>query len=314
MVIIRGLTNLRAEHHGCVATIGNFDGLHRGHQAILARIVSLAKSLNLPSTLITFEPYPQEYFAANEALPRLTRFREKMDLLAQAGIDRVLCLHFNEQLATMPADAFIQRVLVEGLGVRHLVVGDDFRFGKQRAGDFSLLQAAGESHGFAVENTPTIQHLDRRLSSTWVREALTAGEMDLATQLLGRPYAISGRVAHGDKRGRQIGFPTANIHLRRKTVPVLGVFAVTVDGLASSAIAGVANVGNRPTVDGLRFILEVHLFDFSREIYGQHVTVNFHHRLRPEKKFNGLDELVAQITRDAQQAKNYLNETQNFNL
>lgn len=314
MIIIRGLTNLRAEHHGCVATIGNFDGLHRGHQAILARVRSVAEAQKLPSTLITFEPYPQEFFAADVALPRLTRFREKMDLLARAGIDRVLCLRFNPQLAAMPAADFIQRVLVNGLGVKHLVVGDDFRFGQRRLGDFQMLQQAGGDFGFTVENTPTISHLNRRLSSTWVREALTSGQMDLAAHLLDRPYGISGRVAHGDKRGRQIGFPTANIHLRRKTIPVLGVFAVTVDGLSGSPLPGVANVGNRPTVDGLCCLLEVHLFEFDQEIYGEHVTVNFHHRLRPEQKFDGLDALIAQIGIDAQQARTYLKDTQNFNL
>ncbi len=305
MQIIRGLINLRPQHRGCVATIGNFDGVHLGHQAIIRRLRALGEELGLPSLLITFEPYPQEFFAAEKALPRLTRFREKMDRLAEAGIDRVLCLRFDQALAQMPAQDFVRRILVEGVAVRHLVVGDDFRFGRQRQGDFAMLGALGREYGFRVENTPTFLVDGRRVSSTWVREALTARDMELAARLLGRPYAISGRVAHGDKRGRQLGFPTANIHLRRKHVPVSGVFAVTVEGIDEQPLPGVANVGSRPTVDGVRSLLEVHLFDFDGDIYGRHVQVNFLHRIRAEQKFAGLEALKRQIGQDCIAARAY---------
>ncbi len=309
MHIIRGLVNLRPEHRGCVATIGNFDGVHLGHQAIIRRLQALGGQLALPTLLITFEPYPQEFFAGEQALPRLSRFREKMDLLSRVGLDRVLCLRFNPALARMEAGDFVRRILVQGVGVRHLVVGDDFRFGRQRRGDFAILAGLGRKHGFAVERTPTFEIDGRRVSSTWVREALTARDMVLAARLLGRPYAIAGRVAHGDKRGRQLGFPTANIHLRRKAVPVNGVFAVTMEGLAEQPLPGVANVGSRPTVDGVRSLLEVHLFDFDREIYRRHVQVNFLHSIRPERKFDSLDALKRQIARDCDAARAYFAES-----
>jgi len=308
MHIIRGLLNLRPQHRGCVATIGNFDGVHLGHQAIIRRLRTLGEQLALPTLLITFEPYPQEFFAGEQALPRLTRLREKMDRLSRTGLDRVLCLRFNPALAQMEAEDFVRRILLEGVGVRHLVVGDDFRFGRQRRGDFAMLARLGRAHGFTVERTPTFEIDGRRVSSTWVREALTARDMDLAARLLGRPYAIGGRVAHGDKRGRQLGFPTANIHLRRKAVPVSGVFAVTLEGVARQPLPGVANVGSRPTVDGVRSLLEVHLFDFDREIYRRHVQVNFLHSIRAERKFDNLDALKQQIARDCAAARAYFAE------
>ncbi|MDH5300207.1 MAG: bifunctional riboflavin kinase/FAD synthetase [Gammaproteobacteria bacterium] len=305
MEIIRGLNNLKARHRGCVATIGNFDGVHRGHQVILQRCRELAKRMNLPLLVITFEPYPDEFFARGNEPPRLTRFREKWGLLAQQGVDRVLCLRFNQSLAGMDATDFIRQVLVEGLGVRHLVVGDDFRFGRQRQGDFAMLCQAGKQHGFVVENTSTVAIDSDRVSSTRVRKALQAGELSQAAQMLGRPYFICGHVAHGDKRGRTIGFPTANIHMHRKVVPLKGVFAVSVDGLAANALPGVANVGLRPTVDGSRMLLEVHLFDFEQQIYGRHVQVNFHQFIRAEKKFDGLEALKQQIAADSTAARNF---------
>jgi riboflavin kinase/FMN adenylyltransferase len=305
MELIRGIHNLRAHHRGCVATIGNFDGVHLGHQAVLGQLAEKAAELCLPTTVITFEPQPQEYFSLGEIPPRLTRFREKLKALQRYSVNRVLCLPFNRGLAEMEAEAFIQRVLVEGLGIRYLVVGDDFCFGKGRRGDFAMLQQAGAEHGFEVVNMRTFEIDGGRVSSTRIREALQAGNLSRAEQLLGRPYRMCGRVAHGDKLGRTIGFPTANIFLHRKKTPVDGVFAVEMFGIEGEPVAGVANVGSRPTVDGTRSLLEVHLFDFSADIYGRHVHVDFLQRIREERRFASFEALKAQILRDAEQAREF---------
>ena len=307
MELISGLHNLRSRHHGCVATIGNFDGVHLGHQAVLGQLAEKADELSLPSLVITFEPQPQEYFAPEQAKPRLTRLREKLKALPRYGVDRVLCLRFNQSLASLPADEFIKQILVDGLGVRYLVVGDDFRFGSGRAGDFSMLQKAGEENGFPVVNMHTFNIDGERVSSTRIREALAKGDLDTAEKLIGRPYRMCGRVAHGDKRGRTMGFPTANIHLHRKATPVEGVFAVEMFGVEGEPVAGVANVGTRPTVDGTRSLLEVHLFDFDKDIYGQYIHVNFVHKLRDEERFDSFEELKQQILKDADDARAFFN-------
>jgi riboflavin kinase / FMN adenylyltransferase len=305
MELIRGLHNLRPAHHGCVATIGNFDGVHLGHQAVLGQLADKAAQLGLPTVVITFEPQPQEYFSHGEVPPRLTRFREKLKALRRYSVDRVLCLPFNRSLAEMEAEAFIQRVLVDGLGVRYLVVGDDFRFGKERRGDFDMLKRAGAEHGFEVVTMHTFEIGGSRVSSTRIREALQVGDLALAEQLLGRAYRMCGRVAHGNKLGRTIGFPTANIFLHRKKTPVDGVFAVEMFGIEGEPVAGVANVGTRPTVDGTRSLLEVHLFDFSADIYGEYVFVDFLQRIRKERRFDSFDALKEQILLDAVQAKEF---------
>jgi len=305
MKLVRGLHNLRPEHHGCVATIGNFDGVHLGHQAVLGQLSEKAAELCLPTTVIVFEPQPQEFFAPHSALPRLTRFREKLKALLRFSVGRVVCLHFDRRLAAMPAREFIDRVLIEGLGVRYLVVGDDFRFGAKRQGDFAMLQEAGARHGFQVVNMHTFYIDGERVSSTRIRDALARGDLNEAEKLLGRPYRMCGRVAHGDKRGRSIGFPTANIYLHRKATPVQGVYAVEMFGLDVEPVEGVANVGTRPTVDGTRTLLEVHLFDFDQDIYGHHVHVDFLHKLRDECRFDSFDALKQQIERDVEKARCY---------
>ncbi len=305
MELIRGLHNLRSRHHGCVATIGNFDGVHLGHQAVLGQLAEKAASMCLPTTVITFEPQPQEYFSQGELPPRLTRFREKMKVLQRFSVDRVLCLGFNHALAEMEPETFIQKVLVDGLGLRYLVVGDDFRFGKGRHGDFTMLQKAGREHGFEVVHMHTFSLDGERVSSTRIREALQAGDLSLAAQMLGRPYRMCGRVAHGNRLGRTIGFPTANIFLHRKKAPVDGVFAVEMFGIRGEPVPGVANVGTRPTVDGTRSLLEVHLFDFSDEIYGSYVHVDFLQRIREERRFESFEALKVQILRDAEQARDF---------
>ncbi|MEW6353580.1 MAG: bifunctional riboflavin kinase/FAD synthetase [Pseudomonadota bacterium] len=305
MELIRGFYNLRPRHRGAVATIGNFDGVHLGHQAVLGRLAEKSAELCLPSVVITFEPQPREFFAKGPIPARLTRFREKMQALRRYSVDRVVCLRFNQALASMPAQEFIERLLVQGLGVRYLVVGDDFRFGRARQGDFAMLQAAGAQYGFQVVNMHTFSVDGVRVSSSRIRAALAEGDLATAEKLLGRPYRMSGRVAHGDKRGRQLGFPTANIHLHRKTSPLQGIFAVEMFGLDQEPLAGAANVGTRPSVDGTRCLLEVHLFDFDRDIYGRYVQVEFLHKLRDEVRFDSLDELRDAIAKDCEQAREF---------
>jgi riboflavin kinase / FMN adenylyltransferase len=306
MEFIRGLYNLPTQWQGCVATIGNFDGLHLGHIALLKKLTEQAQKLKLPATVILFEPQPNEYFGKDNIPPRLMRLREKILGLKKFPIDRVLCLHFDDQFAKKTAEQFVTEVLFAGLKVRYVVVGDDFRFGFQRRGDIQLLQKMGEEFTFQTECLPTFCLLGERVSSTRVRHFLSKGEMETAQTLLGRQFSLLGRVVHGDKRGRILGFPTANIYLHRKVVPIAGVFVVDVLGLTENPVLGVANVGIRPTVAGTtRSLLEVHLFDFNRDIYGRSVEVRFLHKLRDEKKFASLELLQQQILQDAEQAKFY---------
>lgn len=303
MEIVRGLHNLRARHRDCVATIGNFDGVHLGHQAVLGQLAEKAASLGVPAVVITFEPQPREVFTAGDTPPRLSRFHEKVQTLRRFSVDRVVCLRFTSEFAQMSAQDFIQRLLIDGLAIRYLVVGDDFRFGHGRQGNIDLLSEAGQVHGFQVARMHNF-HVDGvRVSSTLIRNALRDGDLVTAAKFLGRPYRMSGRVAHGDQRGRAMGFPTANIFLHRKATPVQGVYAVEVFGLDPEPTLGVANVGTRPTVDGTRSLLEVHLLDFSDEIYGRHVQVDFLHKIRAEQKFPSLDVLKQQISRDVDTAR-----------
>ncbi len=292
--------------HARVLAIGNFDGVHLGHRALLERLAADARRLGLPAAVMTFEPHPRELFSPDQAPARLTSLREKLALLESCGIEEVFLLHFSRKLAGLTAEEFIERGLVRGLGVRHLIIGDDFRFGKGRAGDFAMLQAAGQQHGFGVEAMHTIEINGERVSSSAVRDVLGAGDLEHAARLLGRPYSISGRVIHGNKVGRKLGFPTANIQLKRKRVALTGVFAATVSGLDKRFLPGAASLGVRPTLgQGLRPVLEVHLFDFDREIYGSHVSVHFLHKLRDEAKYDSLEALTAQIARDVQATQNY---------
>ena len=305
MELIRGLQNIRSEHHGCVATIGNFDGVHLGHQAVLGQLAEKAAELSLPTTLITFEPQPMEYFIPDKVPARLTRFREKILALQRYSVDRVCCLSFNEKLAKLSAEDFIEQVLVEKLGVKYLVVGDDFRFGENRAGTFEMLVEAGKKYGFQVVSMHTFEIDAERVSSTRIRAALEKGEMSNAEKLLGRRYRMSGRVAHGEKLGRELGFPTANIHLHRHASAVQGIFVVEVFGLNEEPLQGVASVGTRPTVNETKALLEVFLLDFNQNIYGRHIQVSFLKKLRDEEKFDSLDELIEQIQLDVEQALAY---------
>ncbi len=305
MELIRGLQNIRPGHKGCVATIGNFDGVHLGHQAVLGQLAEKSAELCLPAALITFEPQPMEYFAPQKVPARLTRFREKILALRRYSVDRVLCLSFNRRLAELSAEDFIQQLLVEKLGVKYLVVGDDFRFGKNRSGTFDTLVEAGRQHGFQVVSMHTFEIDGERVSSTRIRAALQAGDMAEAEKLLGREYRMSGRVAHGEKLGRELGFPTANIHLHRHASAVQGIFVVEVFGLDREPVPGVASVGTRPTVNETKALLEVYLLDFDEDIYGRHIQVSFLKKLRDEEKFDSLEELTQQIQKDVEQAQAY---------
>lgn len=304
MEFIRNISQLRLRHRGCVATIGNFDGVHLGHQTILRQLAAKAKQLQLPMVVMIFEPQPEEFFAGDQAPARLTRLREKLLAMRRYEVDRVLCLHFNAKFAALSAQSFIQEVLVKGLEVRHLVVGDDFHFGQGRKGNFATLQQAGKQYAFIVENQHTYILGGERVSSTRIRKALEIGDLSGAGELLGRPYTLCGRIRHGQQLGRTIGFPTANIFLHRKVSPLKGVFAVTLHGVSKNKpLAGVANLGTRPTLDGSFVLLEVHLFDFNKTIYGHYVEVEFVRKLRDEIRFTSIEELKKQIDIDVQQAR-----------
>ncbi|MCG5510756.1 bifunctional riboflavin kinase/FAD synthetase [Ectothiorhodospira lacustris] len=305
MELIRGAHNLRSRHRGSVVTIGNFDGVHLGHQAVLGQLAEKGAELGLPTTVVSFEPLPREYFMGGNAPPRLQRFRDKLLAMRRFSVDRLLCLRFNAALAQMSPEDFIRILLVEKLGVRYLVVGDDFRFGRDRRGDFQTLKAAGRQHDFEMAHMHTF-HIDgERVSSTRIRHALGLGHMTEAEKLLGRPYRINGRVAHGDKRGRPLGFPTANLRLGPSPMAVRGVYAVEVFGLPGEPLQGVANAGTRPTLGGIQNRLEVHLFDFDGDLYGRHLHVDLLHRLRDEQRFPSLEALREQITLDATQARQF---------
>lgn len=286
-----------------MVAIGNFDGVHRGHGALIERLAELAGQMGWVPTVLTFEPHPREFFAPDSAPARLTTLREKLELLADCGVVQVMVCRFNAEFAALSAAQFVDRVLVQSLQVRHLIVGDDFRFGQGRQGDFAFLQAAGARLGFGVESLGSIVVDGERVSSSGVREALAAGDMERAVRLLGRPYIIDGRVVHGDQVGRQLGFSTANIRIKHNPLPMTGVFAVEVRGVGPTMLPGVANLGIRPTLGGTRPLLEVHLFDFDCDIYGAHLSVRFVHKLRNEQRFPNLAALKAQIARDAAAAR-----------
>ncbi|MBK8063753.1 MAG: bifunctional riboflavin kinase/FAD synthetase [Betaproteobacteria bacterium] len=289
-------------------TIGNFDGVHRGHQAMLARLRAKAKALGVPACVLTFEPHPREFFAPQSAQTRLTRLTSKLTVLRNAGVDRVHVARFEARFAALAPEQFIEQVLVQGLGCAWLIVGEDFRFGARRAGDFAMLERAGRTHGFGVEAMPEVRVDGVRVSSSGVRAALEAGDLAAAEVLLGRTYVIAGRVAHGEKLGRTLGSLTANIVLPHKP-PLAGIFVVEVDGVPSAAgasLPAVASLGVRPTVNEVPVpLLEVHLLDFDGDLYGSRLKVRFLSRLRDEEKYSGLDELRAAIAGDVANARKF---------
>ncbi|RGE47269.1 FMN adenylyltransferase [Mannheimia granulomatis] len=314
MQLIRGFHNLvkyGALNKGCVLSIGNFDGVHVGHQNILSRLCDKALELNLPSVVMLFEPQPREFFAkkngnltACSPPARLMRLRDKLKYLEEAGVDFVLCVRFGEMFAHISAEDFISDLLAKQLKVRYLSVGDDFRFGAKRAGSFETLRNAGLKYRFAVEESHTHSLNEERISSSLIREALKNDDLSLAEKLLGKPYSICGRVAHGNKLGRTIGFPTANILLNRLVTPIQGVYAVQVE-MPQGKFNGIANVGNRPTINGTKPLLEVHIFDFQGDLYGKAISVNFCYKVRNETKFESFEALKAQIEQDVMMVRKY---------
>ncbi len=311
MELIRGIHNIRSKHKNGVLTIGNFDGVHLGHSAILSRVKALAAEYQSPAGIMIFEPQPREFFAAETAPGRIGRLRDKVQLLQGQGIDFVLCLPFNPKLQQLTAESFCQQILLQGLSVKHLVVGDDFRFGCDRHGDFAYLQTFGERHQFDVENTPSVLNASGlRVSSTLVRQALECGDVQGAEENMGHAMTLSGRVVHGQQLGRTLGFPTANIHLKGIKSALAGVYAVTlqVQGVSHQ---GVANIGVRPTVQGKTPILEVHLFNFNGDLYDQYVQVTFCQFIRAERKMAGLKELEQQIQCDKEEAIRFFAESVN---
>ena len=293
-------------------TVGNFDGLHRGHQAMLQRLVDGARVRRLQSCVLTFEPHPREFFAPQTAPTRLASLREKLELLAAHGVARTHVQRFDGAFASLAPEAFVEQVLAARLRARWLLIGEDFRFGAKRAGDVRLLAELGGRHGFEVEILPAVTRSGVRVSSSAVRAALAAGNLDAAGELLGRPYSISGRVIHGRKLGRELGFATANVQLKHNRPPLSGIFAVRVHGVGTSSRPAVASLGVRPTITASgRAVLEVHLFDFSADLYGAHMRVEFLHKIRDEEKYSDLAALKAQIERDCEAARTFLLETRN---
>jgi len=304
MVVTHGSLSPGRDRHAL--TIGNFDGVHRGHRSMLERVVAKAGSLGVAACVLTFEPHPREFFAPGSAPSRLTRLRDKLELFAAAGIDRTHVARFDAGLAGLPAERFIDDVLVNGLRARWLLVGSDFRFGTRRAGDFALLARSAARCGYELEAMPDVLHQGERVSSSRVRAALEAGDLRRAEELLGRPYTMSGRVVHGERLGRTLGFPTANIVLRRRA-PLEGIFIVEAElEETRHRLRGAASVGRRPTIrEHAPPLLEVHLLDFDGDIYGQHLRVTFLEKLRAERKFDGLELLRKAIAADVAQARNF---------
>ncbi len=304
MELIRGLHNMRPRHRGCVVTIGAFDGVHLGHQAVIRHLLEKSAELGLPSTIIVFEPLPREYFSPLKAPARIMSFREKFFALRNLGVERLLRVRFNERLRAMSAQQFLDDIFVAGLGVRYVVLGDDFRFGNDREGDLQFIRQQGPRYGYQARPTPTLSMDGERVSSTRIREALEQADFAEAARLLGRPYSISGKVVYGRQLGQTLGTPTANLELRRLRAPLNGVYAVQVSGVGLQGAQGVANVGVRPTVaDSIKANLEVHLLDREIGLYGQHIEVTFRHKLREEKKFDSVDELTENIAKDIENTR-----------
>lgn len=307
MELVRGIVNLTDAHRGCVLTIGNFDGVHLGHQHVLKKLQFEAKKHQVPSVVMVFEPQPQEVFLGEKAAARILTFRDKYEKLTKLGIDRLLVVHFNPEFAALSPEAFVRDLLVQKLGIKHLIVGDDFRFGKKRAGDFQMLKTFAEQYDFTVADSKTLMFSATRASSTLVRELLEQGKFSEAAKLLGHGFSMQGKIIHGQKNGRKFGFPTANIAVKRKVLPIKGVFIVRAHFVSeqekNEAILGVANIGNKPTLNGVKPVLEVHLLNFDKNIYGQRMRIEPLVKLRDEKKFESVDQLISQIKQDVATAK-----------
>lgn len=304
--LVRGIHNLRRRHRGCVLTVGNYDGFHLGHQAVLARLGEAGAARGLPCALLTFEPMPREFLDPDGAPPRLASFREKVEDAAGLGLERLVCARFDRRFAALSPEAFVRDLIVDGLGARYVLVGEDFRFGYKRAGDLGRLAALGREYGFETAPVPAVIEGGERISSTRVRAALAAGEPELAARLLGRPYRISERVRSGARLGRTLGIPTANLRIARKPAPRFGVYAVEAVLEDGRVLPAAANLGVRPTVDGRDCLLEVHLLDYDGDLYGRRLSVRFRHFLRPEVRFDGTEALRAQMQADIRRVRSLI--------
>jgi riboflavin kinase/FMN adenylyltransferase len=309
MELVRGLHNLSQCRAGCVLTVGNYDGVHLGHQQMIGVLKSRAGELGAPSTVLVFEPSSKEFIDPEGAPPRLTRWREKFLALAAQGVERLVTLRFDEDIRAMTPRRF-EELIVEGLRARHVVVGDDFRYGCNAGGTIETLRTAGKQHGFSVEQVAPFVLEGMRVSSTLVRGRLDVDDFDGAARLLGRRYRMLGRVVRGNQLGRTLGFPTANLRLMRRKSPVHGILAVRVYGVEPQPLQGVASLGTRPTVGGTDLLLEVHVFDFSGDLYGRLIEVEFIGKLRDEIKFDSLQALTAQMSIDAAQARRILSKVE----
>ena len=303
MEYIRGLHNLKRQRKDCVATIGNFDGVHLGHQKVLEQLKKTARETSLISTVVVFEPQPIEFFSPGKAPSRLTRLREKIQQFSLQNIDRVVCLRFDQQFANLSAEQFVDDILLKALAVKELIIGDDFHFGKNRQGNYNYLVDISSEKGFKVKTTNTLSCKSERVSSTLIRKALANGEMDKASELLGRPYRISGRVVHGNKRGRTLGFATANIELHRYFSPVVGIFSGRVHGIEDRTLDAIIYVGSRPVFKGKYDILEVHILDYKNDLYGRHLQVELLEKIRGDSDFISEEELIKQIKKDIEDTR-----------
>lgn len=304
--LIRGCYNVTSADQGGVLTIGNFDGLHLGHRSLLARVKSTADQLNTFAMVMIFEPQPLEHYLQDDlTVARLMCLREKYTAIKNSKIDKIIVVRFNQNFAQLPPEAFVKQILVENLRIKHLLVGEDFRFGCRRSGDIAQLQHLAQCYGFTVEIAPTVLVAGERISSTLLRHALARGDNCLVRNYLGENYTICGKIVAGKQLARSWGFPTANINMRRLLNPVRGVYAVLVKGLDDNSLPGVANIGTRPTIDGSSTVLEIHLLNFKQDIYGRYVGVEFVHKIRDEIKFNDMPALWAQIAKDVMQARQY---------
>jgi len=312
MELIRGLLNLKQHHKECVATVGNFDGVHRGHQAVIEQLKALAAKHDLPTAVLIFEPQPIEHFLRGEVPARLTSLREKIEQFIAQGIDLLVCLRFDEILASFSAEQFVKELLVDGLAVHSLVVGDDFRFGKGRTGNFKTLVSLGKTYGFDVYPTGSLCLDDERVSSTLIRDALEQDDFDKASRLLGRQYSISGRVVHGDKRGKTLGYPTANVELHRMLTPVSGIFAARALGIEEQGLESAVYIGTRPVFHGRKTVLEVHILDFDKDVYGKHMRVELLKEIRGDAMFDSKTELQEQIAKDVEDVRNYFSADKNI--
>lgn len=306
MKIIRSDSGLKSSGSRCVVTIGNFDGVHLGHQAVIRQLCEQAQELGVPAVVLTFDPLPLEYFSPNAAPARLTDFRHKMELMEQLSVDKVVCLRFGPSVAALSAESFVKELLVEGLGIERIVVGTDFQFGQNREGNLEYLQQAGQRYGFEVIPARTFHYNGLRVSSSLIRGYLALGDFAQANAMLGRTYRIGGKVIHGDKRGRELGYPTANIALKRRNTPLSGIYVVRVHGIDDVVYNGIASIGTRPVFDGDRVLLETFIFGFNQQIYGRRISVEFLKHLRDESDFPTVEALCEQMQKDEKRAKEYL--------